>query len=535
MSTMADSSYGFVSTSCSVDCVGREALGEVPVRRRRVGARGDRRARPAGWPAARRARRRRRSRRSRRRTASVTDAAASTRRALVRRHRRRLLDGLARAGEQRDPGRPAARRRRWRRRPRRRPLLAGGRDAGAEPGARQRRRRTAPPASTARRRVANDGRRRGSSPRDRPRRWRRPGDVTASIGMRRTITATVRRPAVGARARCVVVARRRSRSSTQPPKPVRSGVGQRGARLGVEVDQRLVAGPARSAGASARRAGWPRPARATHSSALHDEPRVRRRRLDVARARPGRPPRRRRRSPRRTPAAAATSAPPTVSAPRVVERRGRGDDAGAATSAVARGPRRRRRSTGVAAGRVDGRRARRGRRSTRLGQRRRRASAVVGMTARVLEADEVGRAERADEVELAAERVDQPAGHGQRLRRRRVGAVDDRHDDVADRRTARAAGRRAACASVAISSTAARSAPSAGLVGDRPAVAEVGGAVVDDRHRHAVAEVVGRERDQPGIAEVQHAVVADRRPPAAATTPTGVDEAGAAGRTRRRR
>ena len=48
-----------------------------------------------------------------------------------------------------------------------------------------------------------------------------------------------------------------------------------------------------------------------------------------------------------------------------------------------------------------------------------------------------------------------------------------------------------------------------GLVGDGPAVAEIGPAVVDEGHRHAVAEVVGRERDQPRVAEVEHAVVAD--------------------------
>ena len=58
--------------------------------------------------------------------------------------------------------------------------------------------------------------------------------------------------------------------------------------------------------------------------------------------------------------------------------------------------------------------------------------------------------------------------------------------------------------------TTSRRASSAGSVGDRPAVARVGGAVVDDRHGDAVAEVVGRERDDPGVAEVQHAVVADR-------------------------
>ena len=76
-------------------------------------------------------------------------------------------------------------------------------------------------------------------------------------------------------------------------------------------------------------------------------------------------------------------------------------------------------------------------------------------------------------------------------------------------RTEPAGGRRAACVGIAdLARSTACSAVVGGLVGDGPAIAEVGATVVDERHRHVAVQLVRRERDQARVAEVQHAVVA---------------------------
>ena len=238
MSTMADSLVRVGQHELLVAVLGREALGEVPRPTTSAWCTARPTCRPAASPAARRARRRRRSRRSRWRTAWSPTAPASIDRPLVRRHGDRLLDGLARPGEQRDAGLHRRRRRRWRRRSRRRALLAAGRDAGAEPRAGERRRRPGPPASTAR-----------------PS-WRtRPAPAPASRGRRRRCAPSAtdghgehREPADDHGDPCPVgggLARPRRRAR-RPTRRSRCGrVRQAGARLGVEVDQRLVAGPAR--------------------------------------------------------------------------------------------------------------------------------------------------------------------------------------------------------------------------------------------------------------------------------------------------
>ena len=148
MSTIADWSYGLVSTSCSVRVLGREALGEVPLRRRLGRARGDGRAgglrRPLlDEPAAAVDLDHRPDERGGDRGRRIDG------RTRVRLDGHRQLDRLAGSGEQRHP-------RLHRRRPGvgedERPaaaLGAVGGHAGAEPRAGQGRSPTAPTASTA--------------------------------------------------------------------------------------------------------------------------------------------------------------------------------------------------------------------------------------------------------------------------------------------------------------------------------------------------------------------------------------------------
>ena len=127
-----------------------------------------------------------------------------------------------------------------------------------------------------------------------------------------------------------------------------------------------------------------------------------------------------------------------------------------------------------------------------------------------------------DEVELGAEGVDEPAGDRQR-RRDAVDAAPSttgttiEADAERGEQAAGAAG--AAGGDLARRRRAGRRRRAWSATGQRSR--EVGCAVVDDRHRDAVAEVVGRERDQPGVAEVQHAVVADDRLPPAAVGDLG--------------
>ena len=246
---------------------------------------------------------------------------------------------------------------------------------------------------------------------------------TASIGRRRRITAT---PPARARRRLV------GEELVDPAAEAGAVVvRQPGARLGVEVDQRLVAGPARP---QARRHGDPA------GGDEHDDPQqrlqtsrpsVREAGCCVAQSSAG-------------PAAATSYAVvtpkpvrPSTSAPPTSSRQASSSGVPKCTTPGAGELGRCARRTSSAPVSV-GRRCRRvdgdepvevvgrGGLGQRAAQQRRRRDGGA-----VLEAGEVRRAARRHEVELAAEGVEQAGRAGQRLRRRRGHAVEERHDDVA--------------------------------------------------------------------------------------------------------
>ena len=329
-----------------------------------------------------------------------------------------------------------------------------------------------------------------------------------------------------------------SSSSTQPKLgpvvgvddgDVRAVRGRRRLGLGVEVDQRLAG---RTDGSQPRRDADPagRHEGGDPEAAEHEQPgRPARRRLVPQLGRPGGP----EVVGGRDAEPDATGDGLTIGAelPRLVERHAEVEDSrrhgvGGAAGLVDADHRRH------GPGRVDGDELVGGADSGRLGQLTVEAG---GRRDRgpVLEDGQAGRAVTRRDVELRAQRVEQTGRHRQRVGRGRVGSVDERHDDEADAERSQEPapaqrGRRADLFDR-------RGERLVGLlIRGRPAIAEVEVAVVDHRHRDAVAQVVDRHREQPRIAQVEDPVVADRGIGRQLCLGR-VDEGGARGRTRRRR
>ena len=346
---------------------------------------------------------------------------------LVRRHGDRLLDGLIRAAHQRHPSRHRRSRRRW---PRRSSPPTSASPPDGTPG--QNHVLVSPPAGEARASTAGDGRERGldrllAVPRRRrqARRDRRPS--AARIGSRRRITApdlagacrrrlghrwldqllvvawcrrsrSGRSTAAGRRR-----ARHRGRSASRPARGDAEPPGHRqpaGRHNASDPQHRLARRATTSATTGSRS-----PASAAPGAA------------DVVRGRDAEPERAQRRPGRRRAAASARpvgyrSARPRP--PRHPTRR--------------RSPRPRRapewprscRRRPVAS---TDRRRRLGQRALELGGRRDRGL--------VLEAGERRGGDRTDEIELAAQRLEQPAGHGSGSAVVDADAVDERHHDEA--------------------------------------------------------------------------------------------------------